>query len=101
MKPEPWKKAEELFHAVLEREPGERDAFLEKACAGDEVLRDEVKSLLDADQQAERFIEEPAAEGATQASSASGSSSVATPARNSPNTSLRNASGSFCSMRAR
>ena len=35
MKPEPWKKAEKLYHATLEREPSERDAFLEKACGGD------------------------------------------------------------------
>jgi hypothetical protein len=57
MKPDPGKKVEELFHAALEREPGERDAFLEKACAGDEALLDEVKSLLDADERAERFTQ--------------------------------------------
>jgi Tol biopolymer transport system component len=46
MKPKPWKKAEELHQAALEREPSERDAFLERACGGDEALLDEVKSLL-------------------------------------------------------
>ncbi len=65
MKPEPWKKAEELYHAALEREPSARDAFLEEACGGDEALLDEVKSLLGADERAERFIEEPAAEART------------------------------------
>jgi serine/threonine protein kinase/Tol biopolymer transport system component len=46
MTPEPWRKAEKLYHAALEREPKERDAFLEKACAGDEALLDELKSRL-------------------------------------------------------
>jgi hypothetical protein len=55
MTPEPGKKVEELFHAALEREPSERDAFLEEACGGDEALLDEVKSLLNADERAERF----------------------------------------------
>ncbi len=70
MTSEPWKKAEELFHAALEREPSARDVFLEKACGGDEALLREVKSLLNADERAERFIEEPAADAATQAVSA-------------------------------
>jgi hypothetical protein len=56
MTSEPWKKVEELYHAALEREPGERDAFLEKACAGDGGLLREVTSLLSADERAERFI---------------------------------------------
>jgi serine/threonine protein kinase len=46
LKPKPWKKAEELHQAALEREPSERNAFLEGACSGDEALLDEVKSLL-------------------------------------------------------
>jgi serine/threonine protein kinase/Tfp pilus assembly protein PilF len=62
----PWQKAEELFHAALQRKPSERDAFLEKACDGDKALLDEVKSLLGYDGQAQRFIEEPATEAATQ-----------------------------------
>ena len=35
----------DLYHAALEN-PAERDAFLKEACAGDEVLRQEVESLL-------------------------------------------------------
>jgi serine/threonine-protein kinase len=46
MMPEPWNKAETLYRAALDRPPSERDAFLEKACGGDEALLDEVKSLL-------------------------------------------------------
>jgi serine/threonine protein kinase/Tol biopolymer transport system component len=70
MKREPRKKAEELFHAALEREPSERAAFLERACAGDEALLRDVTSLLRADERAGRFIEEPAVDAATQAASA-------------------------------
>ena len=36
--------------------PGEREKFLEDACHGDDGLRDEVASLLQADQQAYRFL---------------------------------------------
>jgi hypothetical protein len=65
--PSAGKKVEALFHAALEREPGERGAFLKEACADDEALLREVTSLLDADERAERFIEQPAVHAATQA----------------------------------
>jgi hypothetical protein len=35
MNPDRWKQIDHLFHAALECEPGQRAAFLEKACAGD------------------------------------------------------------------
>jgi serine/threonine protein kinase/Tol biopolymer transport system component len=40
---------ESLYHAARERAPGERAAFLTGACGGDDALRDEVTSLLAAD----------------------------------------------------
>jgi eukaryotic-like serine/threonine-protein kinase len=40
---------EELYHAAREREPGERAAFLQDACADDEELRSEVEALLSQD----------------------------------------------------
>ena len=46
MTPEQWRRVEKLFYSVLEREPGERAAYLDKACAGDESLRSEVESLV-------------------------------------------------------
>jgi serine/threonine protein kinase/tetratricopeptide (TPR) repeat protein len=52
---------------VLEREPEERDAFLRHACATDEALEREVRSLLMAQQQAGAFLESPALEGAARA----------------------------------
>src|SRR6267143_742250 len=44
--PQRWKEIDDIFAAALEREPAERAAFLNEACAGDEVLRNEVESLL-------------------------------------------------------
>jgi len=44
-----WEQIERLYHAALEREPEAREAFLNEACAGDEVLRREVAGLLDGD----------------------------------------------------
>ena len=41
-----WKKIEEVYHTAREREESQRVAFLNKACAGDEVLRQEIESLL-------------------------------------------------------
>jgi len=67
MEPERWQKVEALYHAALEREEGERAAFLEEACAGDPALRDELESLLAYQTRAETFIEEPALELAAKA----------------------------------
>ena len=46
MMPERWEKIEQLFHSAAERTGEERAAYLEGACAGDAVLRQEVESLL-------------------------------------------------------
>ena len=40
------KRIEQVYHAVLQRPPRERSAFLEHACAGDDDLRREVDALL-------------------------------------------------------
>ncbi|MGO9240584.1 MAG: protein kinase domain-containing protein [Bryobacteraceae bacterium] len=64
MDPERWKQVDSLLQAVLERRPGERDAFLSQACAGDEALEREVRSLLTSQQQAGSFLENPAIEAA-------------------------------------
>ncbi len=64
MDPERWKQIDSLLQAVLERRPGERDAFLSQACAGDEALEREVRSLLASQQQAGSFLESPAIEAA-------------------------------------
>src|SRR6202521_4221291 len=46
MNEERWQKIEQLYHTVLEREPGGRSAFLDQACQGDVELRREVEALL-------------------------------------------------------
>jgi TolB-like protein/Flp pilus assembly protein TadD/predicted Ser/Thr protein kinase len=68
MKSELREKAEELCRAALDLEPGERDAFLERACVGDGALLDEVKSRL-RDTHAQRLIEEGATGAGAQAAS--------------------------------
>ena len=53
------RKAAELFEAVLDLAPDEREAYLERACAGDEALRSRIQSLLDVDARAEGFLQSP------------------------------------------
>ena len=62
MTPEHWQRIKALLESALEREPGERSAFLNEACAGDSSLRNEVESLIASHEQASGFIEEPAYE---------------------------------------
>src|SRR5580765_2862306 len=62
MTPERWQQIEKIYHSALELEESQRVAFLEKACAGDEALRQEVESLLRSEPRGDRFIEEPALE---------------------------------------
>ena len=59
-----WKQVDSLLQSVLERPPEERDAFLRNACAADQALEREVRSLLAAQQQAGSFLESPAIEAA-------------------------------------
>jgi serine/threonine protein kinase/WD40 repeat protein len=55
-------RANELFLQALERRGlGERQAYLDSACAGDAALRAEVEALLDASARAGTFLEAPAA----------------------------------------
>jgi Tol biopolymer transport system component/predicted Ser/Thr protein kinase len=53
---------EQLYHAARERDPVERTAFLQQACAGDEALQQEVESLLAEDAEVENFLQTPAME---------------------------------------
>ncbi len=56
MKPDRWRKVDELFEAALDREPSHRAAFLDEACGSDRELRREVEKMLDIDNQAQDFI---------------------------------------------
>ena len=57
MNPERWREIDELLSAVLERETSERPAFLARECHGDEELRREVESLLEAHDEADGFLD--------------------------------------------
>src|SRR5215510_8746106 len=67
MESDRWASIERLYHAALERDPAERAAFLDVACAGDETLRRQVAALLACDGQSPGFIESPAVEVAARA----------------------------------
>src|SRR6266496_3672508 len=58
MKPERLQRSDEILQGALELAPEERGAFLDEACAGDEVMRQKVESLLAAAQQMGGFMEE-------------------------------------------
>src|SRR5882724_1513214 len=58
MKPERLQRSDEILQRALELAPEDRAAFLDQACAGDEVLRQKVESLLAAAQQMDGFMEE-------------------------------------------
>lgn len=60
MKPERWRRVEELYHSALKTAADQRAAFLRKECRDDDDLREEVESLLSCEDSAEGFIESPA-----------------------------------------
>jgi serine/threonine protein kinase/Flp pilus assembly protein TadD len=60
MTPERWKQIDELAQAAIERGGDHRASFLDEACAGDDELRREVESQIAYQQQASKFLEEPA-----------------------------------------
>lgn len=66
MDAEQWKQLDDLLHAALKRPAEERDAFLREACAGNEGLEREARSLLTLEQKAGGFLEQPAVEMAAQ-----------------------------------
>jgi serine/threonine-protein kinase len=57
---ERWGRVKEVFAAAVDVEASERAEWLRKECEGDTTLRREVESLLEADNQTDGFIEEPA-----------------------------------------
>src|ERR1022692_2641947 len=67
MDSERWKQVNEVLQSALDRPPEERDAFLRSACAGDETLEREVRSLLASDERAGGFLENAAMEVAARA----------------------------------
>ena len=64
MTPDHWRKIKEILQEALELGPKERRPFLDRACAGDGSLREEVQSLLDSeDSIPSGFLQSPPALG--------------------------------------
>lgn len=57
MTPERWRQVEPIFDRALDLPPEARPAYLDEACARDHVLRNDVESLLSADQDARGVLD--------------------------------------------
>ena len=57
-----WRRVDDLLQSVLKLPSGEREAFLQQACAGDDALEREVRSLLTFEPHVGSFLESPAIE---------------------------------------
>ncbi|MDI1241951.1 MAG: serine/threonine-protein kinase, partial [bacterium] len=59
MTPERWEKVGEIFSSAAEMDTAEREAYLREACGDDSALLSEVRSLLEAGNEAGQFISKP------------------------------------------
>jgi eukaryotic-like serine/threonine-protein kinase len=57
MKPERYKRIDQVFQQALSQPPERLDAFLREACSGDDDLCREVQSLINHDREAKGFID--------------------------------------------
>lgn len=60
MDPERCHRLHELFAATCDLEPQQRAALLDRECAGDPTLRQEVEAMLDQDAASRAFLDAPA-----------------------------------------
>src|SRR5690349_862108 len=70
MEPDRWKQVDDLFQSALDLPHDQRDAFLRGACAGDDMLERQVRSLLARDESAQGFLVGGAIEAAARSSAA-------------------------------
>jgi len=62
MEPKGWQRVKQLLEEAIAIGPGERSSFLDRACAGDAILRREIESLLASHEAAgTAFLDKPAA----------------------------------------
>jgi serine/threonine protein kinase/Tol biopolymer transport system component len=61
-----WQQVKALFEAALKQPSGERSLFIDRACAGNKTLFEEVESLLRSYDRAGSFMEAPAVAGAAE-----------------------------------
>ncbi|HMS40872.1 MAG TPA: bifunctional serine/threonine-protein kinase/formylglycine-generating enzyme family protein, partial [Pyrinomonadaceae bacterium] len=59
MTAEKWREISKIFHLALEKSADERSAFLDKKCADDSELREEIELLLNANDVEDSFIDSP------------------------------------------
>ena len=80
MTPEVWQRVKEVLAGALEREPGDRPAYLDQACA-EQSLRNEVESLIATHEMGDiSFLEQPAIEsGALETGTVLGSYEILAP----------------------
>jgi len=78
--PEVWQRVKEVLAGALEREPGDRPAYLDQACA-EQSLRNEVESLIATHEMGDiSFLEQPAIEsGALETGTVLGSYEILAP----------------------
>ncbi|RPJ60074.1 MAG: serine/threonine-protein kinase [Acidobacteria bacterium] len=67
MDPKRWRQLRDIYNSALEREPSQRDAFLDQACSGDLSLRKEVASLLAQEGKSQVLFDSPALDAAAKA----------------------------------
>jgi len=60
MKPEQWRRIENLYNQAMELEESQRASFLREVCADDDGLRQELEALLAREPQVASFLEKPA-----------------------------------------
>jgi serine/threonine protein kinase/Tol biopolymer transport system component len=61
--PAEWARVKELFEGALALAPNQRSSFIASACGDDHALRRQVEELLSSHEQADSFLETPAAFG--------------------------------------
>ncbi|MEP6917603.1 MAG: protein kinase, partial [Acidobacteriota bacterium] len=67
MTPERWQQVERLYFEALAADSSGRAAWLDEACAGDDVLRREVMTLLEQEESQQHFLSQPALDVAARA----------------------------------
>src|ERR1041385_1119566 len=66
MTPQRWQRVKEIFQDALNRAPSERAAFVADASGGDDLVRQEVESLMSSDGRSGTFLDSPAYEAAAE-----------------------------------
>src|ERR1043166_3362597 len=66
MTPQRWQRVKEIFQDELNRAPSERAAFVAEASGGDDLVRQEVESLMSSDGHSGTFLDAPAYEAAAE-----------------------------------